>query len=141
MKALLMTAVAAAFACTACYAEDKPKGDSKVASPLDFKMDGLDGKEVDLAKYKGKVVLLDFWGTWCGPCVEKLPKVQQFAEKYAGRDVVVIGIHSEQSGETCREFVEKNKYSFPMAIDSGKTSRGRGAVQPGQTALFDGDAQ
>jgi thiol-disulfide isomerase/thioredoxin len=73
-------------------------------------------------KLKGKVVLVDFWGTWCGPCVKKLPAVQQFAEKYAGRDLIVIGLHSQQDGDTCQAFVEKNKISFPIAIDSGKTA-------------------
>jgi thiol-disulfide isomerase/thioredoxin len=75
---------------------------------------------------KGKVVLVDFWGTWCGPCVKKLPAVQQFAEKYAGRELVVIGVHSQQGGETCQEFVEKNEISFPIAIDSGKTAEAFG---------------
>lgn len=73
-------------------------------------------------KLRGKVVLLDFWGTWCGPCVKKLPDVEKFAKKYAGRDLVVIGIHSEQGSETCEEFVAKNGISFPIAIDTGKTA-------------------
>ncbi len=73
-------------------------------------------------KLRGKVVLLDFWGTWCGPCVKKIPEVEKFAKKYAGRDLVVIGIHSEQGSETCEEFVAKNGITFPIAIDSGKTA-------------------
>lgn len=73
-------------------------------------------------KLRGKVVLLDFWGTWCGPCVKKIPEVEKFAKKYAGRDLVVIGIHSEQGSETCEEFVVKNGITFPIAIDTGKTA-------------------
>ena len=73
---------------------------------------------------RGKVVLVDFWGTWCGPCVKKLPAVQTFADKYGPRGVVVIGIHSAQDSETCREFVEKQGINFPIAIDSGKTAEG-----------------
>jgi thiol-disulfide isomerase/thioredoxin len=73
-------------------------------------------------KLRGKVVLLDFWGTWCGPCVKKIPEVEKLAKKYAGRDLVVIGIHSEQGSETCEEFVAKNGITFPIAIDSGKTA-------------------
>ena len=73
-------------------------------------------------KLRGKVVLLDFWGTWCGPCVKKIPEVEKFAKKYSGRDVVVIGIHSEQGSEACEEFVAKNGITFPIAIDSGKTA-------------------
>lgn len=73
-------------------------------------------------KLRGKVVLLDFWGTWCGPCVKKIPEVEKLAKKYAGRNLVVIGIHSEQGSETCEEFVAKNGITFPIAIDSGKTA-------------------
>ena len=75
-------------------------------------------------KLRGKVVLLDFWGTWCGPCVKKIPQVEQFAKKYAGRDLVVIGIHSAQESEACEEFVARNGITFPIAIDSGKTAEG-----------------
>jgi len=73
-------------------------------------------------KLRGKVVLLDFWGVWCGPCVKKLPQVQELSRKYAERGLVVIGIHSEQDGEKCGEFVEKEGITFPIAIDSGKTA-------------------
>ncbi len=75
---------------------------------------------------RGKVVLVDFWGVWCGPCVKKLPEVQKFAEKYGPRGVVVIGIHSAQDGESCRAFVEKQGLTFPIAIDSGKTAEAFG---------------
>jgi thiol-disulfide isomerase/thioredoxin len=71
---------------------------------------------------RGKVVLLDFWGMWCGPCVKKLPQVQELSRKYADKGLVVIGIHSEQDGEKCPAFVEKEGITFPVAIDSGETA-------------------
>lgn len=70
---------------------------------------------------KGKVVLLDFWATWCGPCVKKLPDVQTLAKKYADQGLVVIGIHSKRAGDTCADFVEKKKVTFPIAVDTGTT--------------------
>ena len=69
------------------------------------------------------MVLLDFWGTWCGPCVKKIPEVQKFAQRYADRGVIVIGVHSAEAADTCREFVEKNGITFPIAIDSGNTAK------------------
>lgn len=71
---------------------------------------------------KGKVVLIDFWGTWCGPCVAKLPETQSLHEKFVDRGFVVLGIHSQQDGDTCAAFVKEHDYSFPIAIDSGKTA-------------------
>ncbi len=71
---------------------------------------------------RGKVVLIDFWGTWSGPCVAKLPETQAFHEKYADRGLVTLGVHSQQDGDTCAAFVKEHNYTFPIAIDSGKTA-------------------
>jgi thiol-disulfide isomerase/thioredoxin len=91
--------------------------------PLDIAT-WLNTKEpLSLDKLRGRVVLLDFWGTWCGPCVRKLPDVQRFADRYAGRGLVVIGVHSRTEGDTCREFVEMHRLTIPIAIDSGKTAK------------------
>lgn len=71
---------------------------------------------------KGKVVLVDFWGTWCGPCVAKLPETQSLHEKFADRGLVALGIHSDQSSDECEAFLEEHDYTFPVAVDSGKTA-------------------
>jgi thiol-disulfide isomerase/thioredoxin len=86
-------------------------------------------RDLSLEKLTGKVVLLDFWGTWCGPCVKKLPDVQQFADRYASRGVVVIGVHSAEEGETCKGFVKKHGISLPIAIDTGKTATTYGVTE------------
>jgi len=70
---------------------------------------------------EGKVVLLDFWATWCGPCIKKLPDVQKLADKYADDGLVVIGIHSAMGAEKCADFVEQQELTFPIAIDTGQT--------------------
>lgn len=74
------------------------------------------------ADLRGKVVLLDFWATSCGPCVKSLPDVQQLADKYGEEGLVVIGIHSKADAETCADFVAEKKLTFPMAIDRGPTA-------------------
>jgi thiol-disulfide isomerase/thioredoxin len=73
-------------------------------------------------RLKGKVVLIDFWGAWCQPCVKKLPDLQQLANKYGSRGLVVIGIHSTEGRDLCKEFVIKHHISFPIAIDTGATA-------------------
>jgi RNA polymerase sigma factor (sigma-70 family) len=70
---------------------------------------------------RGKVVLLDFWGTWCGPCVQKLPEVQALFDKYRDRGLVVVGVHSNQGAEKLEEFLQRHKFTFPVVADTGKT--------------------
>ncbi len=121
MKSLLMTAAALALASVAGYAEEKPKGESKVAGPLDFKMEGLDGKEVDLSKYKGKVVLFVNVASQCG-YTKQYTGLQAIYEKYAKQGLVVVGIPANdfksQEPGTNKEIAEfcSSKYgvTFPM---------------------------
>ena len=75
-----------------------------------------------LAHLTGNVVLVDFWATWCTPCIEKLPYVQKLYEKYAGQGLVGVAVHSVKA-EEMDTFLQKHEYSFPIALDTGETAR------------------
>lgn len=83
-------------------------------------------KPISLSDLKGKVVLLDFWATTCGPCIKKLPEVQKLHDKYAGQGLVVIGIHMPETLGACEKFVKAHDYTFPFMLDSGKTAESYG---------------
>ena len=88
-----------------------------VAAP-DFKTTRLDKKEVGLADFKGKVAVLAFWATWCGPCLVELPHLQEAAKKYAANpDVMFLAINVDEHKLAVRPFVERNGYRFPVAYD------------------------
>ena len=64
-----------------------------------------------LSDYKGKYVLLNFWATWCPPCLEEMPDLSEISEKYRDKDLVVLAV-SDEDGETVRAFLERHDYKF-----------------------------
>jgi peroxiredoxin len=73
-----------------------------------------DGKQVSLADYKGKVVLVNFWATWCGPCRKELPSVVALHKKYAARGLEVIGMVSNDDLTQATQFAKDNEMNWPQ---------------------------
>jgi len=82
----------------------------------DFATFDLSGKEVKLSDYKGKVVILDFWATWCGPCMASMPHTQELAKLYADQGVVVLASNTSDRREKFEEWVKKNQSKYPHMI-------------------------
>ena len=70
-----------------------------------------------LSELRGKVVLLDFWGVWCPPCIVAMPKIQKLHERYKGDGLEVIGIHSAHVSEGAADFAAEHQYTFAIGID------------------------
>ncbi len=92
----------------------------------DFKLTGVDGKERSLADYKNKWLVLDFWGTWCGPCREELPHVNQFNEdvlkgQYAGVNFMSVSCYD--TPEKVKEFLADNKYGIPVLMSDNQVQK------------------
>lgn len=83
----------------------------------DFSIATVEGEHIALQDLRGKVVLLDFWGTWCGPCVESVPSLRDLNKRYAKEPFVIVGISSDNNEEEWRSFVEKNKMVWPQYLD------------------------
>jgi thiol-disulfide isomerase/thioredoxin/Flp pilus assembly protein TadD len=96
---------------------DNPRRARENYAP-DFSFTSSSGEQLSLDDLQGKVVLLDFWGTWCGPCVESVPELRQLHKKYAkDPSFVLIGISSDRDDAVWREFTEKNKMVWPQYRD------------------------
>lgn len=92
----------------------------------DFTVEDQFGKTITLSELRGKIVLLDFWGAWCGPCRKKLPDTQKVYDKFKGQGLVVIGIHSSFGTEKTASFLAENNYTFPTGIDTGHIAKDYG---------------
>lgn len=84
-----------------------------------FKFTALDGREVDLEKLRGKVVLLDFWATWCPPCIEEIPNVRAAYERYQKDGLEIVGISFDVDRQRLEEVVKREKLQWPQFFDGG----------------------
>jgi cytochrome c biogenesis protein CcmG, thiol:disulfide interchange protein DsbE len=77
----------------------------------------LSGKRIDLASLKGKVVIIDFWASWCAPCKQEMPILERLFQKYKDRGFVVVGVSVDQEDANVGSFVKQLKVSFPIVHD------------------------
>jgi len=87
---------------------------------FNFTLKDVNNKDVNLAAFKGKVILLDFWATWCGPCKIEIPWFMEFQQKYKDRGFVVIGISSDDPIEKLRPFVQEQKFNYTILQGLGR---------------------
>ena len=91
----------------------------KGAPAPDFSLPDLDGKMVSLAGYKGKVVFLNIWATWCAPCVEEMPSMEKLYQELKDEAFEILAVSIDESGvKTVLPFMKKHKLSFPALTDT-----------------------
>jgi thiol-disulfide isomerase/thioredoxin len=96
----------------ACMADAKP-------AKLDFTIKDLDNKDVSLSSFKGKVILLNFWATWCGPCKAEIPGFVELQSAYPN-DLVVVGYSVDDEAPQARAFANEFKMNYPILLGLGR---------------------
>jgi len=134
LRLAAIAVVAAILGLVAC-SPTKPvrqvvRDDSKRKHAPDFALKDANGKVVRLADYQGKVVLLDFWATWCGPCVIEIPWFTEFERKYKDRGFEVVGVSMDDDGwKAITPFVAKRKMNYRVVLGDDKTGDQYGGLE------------
>ncbi|UUZ79494.1 redoxin domain-containing protein [Paenibacillus sp. P26] len=102
----------------------------------DFTLAGLDGKTHKLSDYKGKVVIVNFWGTFCEPCRNEMPALDRRRAKWAGKNVEILGLNLNESKVTVQNFIDQYKVGFTILFDQNEVMRRRYGVTQYPTTFF-----
>ena len=131
MLALIVIIIAVIFLLPSCGNRSAKGGASqsdsttlvKVGDPApDFTVALFDGSQLKLSELRGKVVLLNFWATWCPPCRQELTRVQKdLIDRFAGRDFLFLPVSRGEKRSDVAAFREKTEYDFPMGLASTRT--------------------
>lgn len=94
----------------------------------DFTLPQLDGQQLSLSSYGGKIVLLDFWATWCVPCREETPHFVELQQKYGNRGLQIIGVSMDDSVDPVRPFAQQFHINYPVVMGTAETGEEYGGV-------------
>jgi peroxiredoxin len=115
--------------------QNRGKPDAGDQAP-DFRLQTLDGKEMSLSELKGKVVLLNFWGSWCEPCRNEMPTLEKAYQTYKGQGFIVVAVNIAETDVTTSAFVKQYGLTFPILMDRDRAVVDLYKIGPIPTSFF-----
>lgn len=131
LRTAILILVAAALTYTLFQVFNKNEDIAKGDTAPDFVLKNLDGDQVQLKDFRGQGVLLNFWGTWCGPCKEEMPYLNTIDQKNLVKGVKILAVNIGESPYVVNNFVDRYDLKFPILLDKGKDVSGADAYNIG----------
>ncbi len=103
---------------------------------IEFTLESLSGGEITLSDYRGSLIFLNFWATWCGPCTEEMPSMQVLYDEFAHRGLEIIAVNLQEDRATVAEFISEYPYTYPIALDYRGSVASRYSVRGIPTSYF-----
>lgn len=113
---LLLTGLLLLSGCS----EDYPAEPAEKEIAADFVLKLFDGSDFRLSDHRGKPVFINFWASWCIPCAEEMPAIEQVYKEYSKKGVIFIGIAIDDTETKAKKFADRFKLSFPIGLDPGE---------------------
>jgi len=135
MKTKLLIGMALVAVCLGVYFLKRPsRSNDRRDAPRDralapdFSLPELTGQRLNFSTYRGKVVLLDFWATWCDPCREEIPHFVELQSKYREQGLQIVGVSMDDGPEPVRDFYQRFKMNYPVVMGNAEIGERYGGV-------------
>ena len=129
LQVLILLTVLAVIVILAKYTSTSNSSVENVRPAPQFSLANLDGKNVSLKDFADKVMVVDFWATWCGPCREEIPHLNKLYENYRGKGVVVVGISMDAEGpEVVKQFAKELRMEYPVVMGNENVQQDFGGI-------------
>jgi len=117
--AILVMILTTGLLITGCATGSEPTAAVSNAAP-DFQLQNLNGQSITLSDFKGKPVLINFWATWCQPCVFEMPFIQEIHDEWSDKGLMVLAINIGDSSSEVEQFLQNHNLSLPVLLDTSK---------------------
>jgi len=129
LQVLILLTVLAVIVILAKYTSTSNSSVENVRPAPQFSLANLDGKNVSLKDFADKVMVVDFWATWCGPCREEIPHLNKLYENYRGKGLVVVGISMDAEGpEVVKQFAKELRMEYPVVMGDENVQQDFGGI-------------
>ncbi len=136
LTAIVVMILTSGLLITGCTAGSEPSTAVIGQAAPNFELQNLDGQSVSLNDLKGKPVLINFWATWCGPCVSEMPYIQEIYDEWSGKGLILLAINIGDSSSEAEQFLQNHNLSLPVLLDTGKVVARRYNIRGIPTTFF-----